>query len=56
MCPFDAIQVNGAAAVTWDKCMGCGVCVSKCSNRAISIELDENKGIPLDVWMLTKSS
>ncbi|TFG53181.1 MAG: 4Fe-4S ferredoxin [Gemmatimonadales bacterium] len=48
-CPFDAITVNGRAAVIWESCMGCGVCEGQCETGAIALVLDERKGIPLDV-------
>ncbi len=51
-CPFEALSLNGLAAVNWDECMGCGVCVGQCSSEAMTLELDEQKGIPLDVRML----
>ncbi|MGD2174880.1 MAG: 4Fe-4S binding protein [Candidatus Brocadiaceae bacterium] len=52
VCPFDAIQVEGKAAVEWENCMGCGVCVSACPNDGISLVRDERKGQPLDVRLL----
>lgn len=52
VCPFDAITVNGYAAVKYEACMGCGVCVSQCPNEAIELVRDEAKGIPLDVRTL----
>ncbi|NNG16106.1 MAG: 4Fe-4S binding protein, partial [Gemmatimonadales bacterium] len=36
-------------AVTWESCMGCGVCEGQCETGAIALVLDERKGIPLDV-------
>lgn len=51
-CPFDAIQVNGSAAVIWEQCMGCGVCVGQCDQGAITLHLDARKGEPLDVRRL----
>ena len=48
-CPFGAITTNGTSAVSWDKCMGCGVCEGKCEIDAVSLVLDNKKGIPLDV-------
>jgi ferredoxin len=52
ICPFAAVTVDGVSAVTWEKCMGCGVCTGKCETGAISLVLDERKGIPLDVRQL----
>ena len=55
-CPFQAIQMNGNAAVKWESCMGCGVCVDQCPNGALSLVRDERKGVPLDVKMLAQES
>jgi ferredoxin len=52
-CPFEAIEINGSAVVNWEACMGCGVCVGQCSNKALSLVRDERKGVPLDVRLLT---
>ncbi len=52
-CPFKAIQVDGTAIVSWEACMGCGVCVGHCPNEAMSLVRDERKGVPLDVRLLT---
>jgi len=52
VCPFNAIQVDDAASVIWDKCMGCGVCEGQCSTGAMSLQLDEKKGVPLDVRLI----
>lgn len=51
-CPFDAIRVNGSAAVDWDACMGCGVCAGQCPSGAMTLSRDEQKGLPLDVRLL----
>ena len=55
-CPFQAISVNGHAAVNWEKCMGCGVCEGQCSQDAVTLVLDEAKGIPLDVRMFAPTT
>jgi ferredoxin len=44
--------VDGVNKVIYDKCMGCGVCTSKCEQGALSLALDEAKGIPLQVCSL----
>jgi ferredoxin len=51
-CPFGAIQVDGTAVVKWEACMGCGVCVGQCPNKAMSLVRDEKKGVPFDVRLL----
>ena len=52
VCPFQAIELNGNPRVMWEACMGCGVCVGQCPNKAMSLELDSNKGLPMDVGTL----
>ena len=53
VCPFTALSENEiCAAVEWELCMGCGICVEQCPNEAISLVLDEKKGLPLDVRLL----
>ena len=54
VCPFEAIQVKGTAVVNWGACMGCGVCMGRCPSEALTLELDERKGIPLDVRLLAE--
>ena len=48
-CPTGALAAHSEAVVEWDKCIGCGICVSRCNQDAISLQLDERKGKPLDV-------
>jgi len=50
-CAFHAIRVNASkkSEVDWAKCMGCGLCASKCPNHAVQLQLDPQKGKPLDV-------
>ena len=49
-CQFNALEVvDGVNRVIYEKCMGCGVCVSKCNNDAMSLTADEAKGIPLEI-------
>ena len=37
-----------------EKCFGCGVCESKCKRNAISLELDPEKGIPMNIEVLAE--
>lgn len=54
VCPFNALYENETSvAVNWELCMGCGICVEKCPNEAISLVRDKNKGVPLDVRLLS---
>jgi heterodisulfide reductase subunit A-like polyferredoxin len=52
-CPFGALSLENNAIISWDKCMGCGVCVDQCPNGALSLIRDEQKGIPLEVKVLS---
>jgi Pyruvate/2-oxoacid:ferredoxin oxidoreductase delta subunit len=52
-CPFHAISKNGDTVIhDWERCLGCGVCEVMCKVGAITMVLDERKGVPLDVRML----
>jgi ferredoxin len=53
VCPFGAIQGDGAPRVEWEKCMGCGVCVGRCPDEALSLVRDERKGMPLDARLMS---
>jgi translation initiation factor RLI1 len=35
-----------------EDCMGCGICVSKCVNEAISLVREPSKGEPLEIEVL----
>ncbi|MFC1936227.1 ATP-binding protein [Chloroflexota bacterium] len=49
-CQFDALGIVGdSGLVSIELCMGCGVCVTKCPQDAISMRRDETKGIPLEI-------
>jgi ferredoxin len=39
-----------------ERCFGCGICESKCKKGAISLVLDPEKGIPLNIEILAQSS
>jgi ferredoxin len=49
-CPFEAI--TGTCEVDREKCLGCGVCLGSCRQKAIVLERDEAKGMPLDIQTL----
>jgi Pyruvate/2-oxoacid:ferredoxin oxidoreductase delta subunit len=52
-CQFEALRsLNGAAYVAQEACMGCGICVSKCAQEAITLRYDPGRGVPLDVRAL----
>jgi NAD-dependent dihydropyrimidine dehydrogenase PreA subunit len=53
-CPFQAIQVDRWAAVVREACLGCGVCVGQCAHGAACLVRDPNKGVPLDVRLLSE--
>ena len=57
ICQFGAITTSeGFAMVDYDSCMGCGVCVEHCTQEALSLVLDENKGIPLEINQLMEQA
>ena len=52
-CQFAALEVtDGVNHVNYEKCMGCGVCISKCEQGALSLQRDEKKGVPLEILAL----
>jgi ferredoxin len=55
-CQFEAISVNGNAAVDRDACMGCGVCVDVCEQGALALVRDKSKGIPLELAVLMREA
>jgi ferredoxin len=46
---------DGFAAVDTTACMGCGVCVSKCVEGALSLVRDPARGEPLEIRALIAS-
>lgn len=56
-CQFHALEVvDGVNRVIYEKCMGCGVCVSKCTQDALSLVLDSDKGLPLEICSAMKEA
>lgn len=56
-CQFNALSViEGINHVDFACCMGCGVCVSHCDQDAIQLVLTPEKGIPLEIGELMKTS
>ena len=52
-CEFEALAIsNGTAAVESAACMGCGVCVSKCPEGALSVQRAPDRGQPLEIQEL----
>jgi ferredoxin len=52
VCNFNAIsmdEVTSQALISFDKCMGCGVCEDMCLLGAIGLRRDPAKGEPLDI-------
>ena len=43
---MDAITVNETSHINQARCIGCGVCVSKCPSEAISLRDKEEKIVP----------
>jgi heterodisulfide reductase subunit A-like polyferredoxin len=53
LCQFSAIVVDdGQARIDYQACMGCGVCVSKCPQEALSLLQDPSRGEPLEIQKL----
>ncbi len=38
------------------KCMGCGVCISKCNQEALSLRRAPEKGEPLEIFTLMEQA
>lgn len=55
-CQFGAITMNGRAVVNAEKCMGCGVCESKCPQDAISLYREPARCEPLDIRVLRQQA
>jgi len=51
VCIFNAITFTADSKRIYDKavCMGCGLCVEKCEQKALSLVRDTSKGDPLDL-------
>jgi ferredoxin len=64
-CQFDAIEMisfseNGKKrrkySVVAERCFGCGICETKCKKENISLILDPNKGLPLNIEVLAQTN
>ncbi len=48
-CQFDALSIRaGRAEVNPRLCMGCGVCAGRCARKAVRMEPDPGRGVPLE--------
>ncbi len=55
-CQFGAMEMGEwMMMVDREKCMGCGVCTGKCTQDAITLVADAEKGIPLEICSLLES-
>jgi electron transport complex protein RnfB len=60
-CMFDALSMNGVAAVNRTKCVGCGVCVNVCQDEALILVRrpeEEIKPVPASLaeWGLQRAN
>lgn len=55
-CQFGALSVNDHAIVDVALCMGCGICLSQCAQEALTLERDESKGEPLEIFQLMEQA
>ena len=64
-CQFDAVEMIPYSEndkerkkynIVAEKCFGCGICQSKCKKENISLILDPEKGIPLNIESLVQSA
>lgn len=52
-CQFDALKLDGnEMGVLEERCMGCGICISRCDQQAISLARAPHKGEPLEIFQL----
>jgi len=49
-------MVNNKALIHSEDCFGCGVCVDKCTQSAITLNRDPAKGIPLEIHKLMEEA
>lgn len=56
-CQFSAIEiVDNVAVIHSDDCFGCGVCVDICKQKAITLNRDPAKGVPLEIHKLMEEA
>lgn len=56
-CQFSAIEmVDNKAHIHIEDCFGCGVCVDKCAEKAITLQRDPAKGTPLEIQKLMEEA
>ncbi len=55
-CSFNAVQFrNGNRHYVSSLCLGCGLCVDACAEQAISLVVDPEKSLPLDVTAIKQT-
>ena len=47
---------DGRVFIDAAACMGCGVCVDKCEQGALTLDLDADKGAPLEINALMRAA
>ncbi len=57
VCNFGVTEFkNGARAYSRNECLGCELCVEKCPGEALSLYIDPDKPLPLDLDKIIKES
>ena len=51
VCKFEAMRRSADGTRIYDQaaCLGCGLCAENCKGGALSLEIDPEKGLPLDL-------
>lgn len=57
VCHFEAVRwENGQRQYRQVRCMGCELCVEQCPRQALTLEIDPDKPLPLDLDRLTRQN
>jgi ferredoxin len=47
---------DGRKVIAVERCLGCGVCVAKCTHNAIELRRDPARGTPLEIEQLVETA